>query len=101
MNGKQSKRLRRLAAELKLDPRTKYSRVAQDSNTIAVGPCLRRAYQEAKALYNGAGVDAAGRPVTIAEANNTRAELQALGERSFRKSVHASLKIQPEGPVLK
>lgn len=71
MNGKQAKRLRKIARELKLDPETKYAPVGEIRHReaykdhrreysggimrrpFAMTACERRAYIEAKAIYNG------------------------------------------------
>jgi hypothetical protein len=82
MNGKKAKALRRLARTLKLPAENKYQptgvlrrvedRVGPDGKLykgglvrrpFALAVCERRAYQEAKAMYKGATVDAGPAPV--------------------------------------
>ena len=104
MNGKQARRLRKVAAALKLDPNTGYAFAGptRDANgrpvrrPIVMGPCRRRAQQEAKKLYLGY--------VHSPEGMLTPAELDAIRKSTvapFHERHVDSMKIQEEGPVEK
>jgi hypothetical protein len=107
INGKKSKALRRIVRALKLDPENKYQPVGplrrreaiKDHGRtytagivlrpFALGPCERRAYQEAKALYLGSGVDV-GQIESV--------PMQQEPARQFKDAVIDSIKTQPASP---
>lgn len=109
MNGKKAKALRRIARELKLPPENKYQPVGplrrreaiKDHGRtytagivrrpFALGPCERRAYQEAKFLYRGGEIDSDGVQVEPAAAPEP--------ERPFKAQVRESINKQPSTPV--
>jgi len=113
VNGKKARALRRIARELNLDPEVKCQPVgpirhreaiADHGRTFsagivprpfALGPCERRAYKEAKALYKGADVDTGPAPIgpVILE--------PSTASRAFKDQVVDSLKKQAPHPVLK
>lgn len=53
INGKKARALRRIARGLKLKPETVHMAAGARGRTCVMGPCERRAYQEAKAIYRG------------------------------------------------
>ena len=101
VNGKVAKRLRRIARGLKLNPESKLQPVGiertyeKDGKTyairrpLALGPCFRRAYQEAKKLYLG--------QVRAQTGHEDLDELR-VAERQFRHRVIDSTKAQPPSP---
>lgn len=116
INGRKSKALRRIARTLKLDPDTKYAPVGAiryrgdtartDPVTklpqtykggavprpIALAACVRRAYQEGKALYKGAALE------------NDKTDFEQLRLATldpFWARLRTSIDKQPEGPVEK
>jgi hypothetical protein len=112
VNGKQSKRLRKIARTLGLNPANSYApmgalrrlpeRTYVDRRSgetkvlpggvlrrpFALKACERKAYQEAKALYKGADFEAG--PVALHPTEESR---------SFADRAVDSMKQQPEGPV--
>jgi hypothetical protein len=108
MNGKQAKRLRRLAATLKLDPKTSYQPVGPEvyveakkahgreytagikRRPLALGPCQRRVYQEAKLLYSG----------KVPMETGPAEEINPMdGQRAFRDRMVDSIKKQGNDAV--
>lgn len=107
MNGKKARALRAIARSLKLNPQTSYQPVGPEQHVeakkdhgreytagikrrpFAVGPCFRRAYQEAKAIYKGKV-----EPIIGQETVNPHEEV-----RAFRDRMVDSIKRQGEGPV--
>jgi hypothetical protein len=112
VNGKQSKRLRKIARTLGLNPANSYAPMGalrrlpertyvdrRSSETkvlpggvlrrpFALKACERKAYQEAKALYKGADFEAGPAILPLTE-----------DSRSFADRAVDSMKQQPEGPV--
>ena len=112
MNGKQAKKLRKIARTLKLPVSRLYepmgalrrlpARFYKDRETgeervipggvlrrpFALKACERRSYQEAKAIYKGGEFDLGAAP-----------ELEIAPERPFRDTVIDSIKVQPAEPT--
>jgi hypothetical protein len=101
MNGKAAKRLRRIARELKLSPVSSLAPVGarrtveiddkeyEIRRPLALQPCFKRAYREAKKLYTGQARAQTG----MVE------DLQALGVAPFHRRMVDSTKAQPDRPT--
>jgi len=106
VNQKKAKALRRIARGLKLPTENKYEPVGEIRHReaikahgrsysagivrrpFALGPCERRAYQEAKALYRGGErVEGPAEQIAHEEA------------RPFKDQVYDSINVQPSEPV--
>lgn len=115
MNGKQAKKLRKIARGLKLPAPNSYAPVGREEyvearndnkrsytagikrRPVALQACERRAYKEAKSLYKGidtTSVDPEYRVIL----SPSQAESLAGPDRSFADKMVDSIKQQPEGP---
>jgi hypothetical protein len=110
VNSKKAKALRRIARGLKLPTENKYEPVGplrrreaiKDHGRsytagivrrpFALGPCERRAYKEAKALYKTPNS-------TLDLSNVERIDMPQEEARPFKDQVYDSINVQPSEPV--